>query len=157
MGLRQQSVSENCGGNTETKRTDFSLWKYWIPGLVLSFTIFFPLFLWPHPWHMEVPRLGVESEQQPPSLCHSYSNTRSEPYLRPSIAHGNVGTSTHWERPGIEPTSLWILVVFLTHWDTKGTPHLLFVWWWIDHKTSPNFTTVISNTRGFRMLLWGLN
>ena len=26
---------------------------------------FFPFFLGPHPWHMEVPRLGVESELQP--------------------------------------------------------------------------------------------
>ena len=32
------------------------------------------VFLGPHPWHMKVPRLGVQLEQ--------YSNTRSEPHLR---------------------------------------------------------------------------
>ena len=28
--------------------------------------------------------------------------------------HGNVGSLTHWVRPGIEPTSSWILVGFVT-------------------------------------------
>ena len=29
-------------------------------------------------------------------------------------AHGNVGSLTHWARPGIEPTFLWIPVGFVT-------------------------------------------
>ena len=37
-------------------------------------------FLGPHPWHMEVPRLGVESA----GLQHSNSNARSELSLGPS-------------------------------------------------------------------------
>ena len=43
-----------------------------------SFLLFF--FFWPHPQHMEVPRLGVIAA----SLQHSHSNTKSEPYLRPT-------------------------------------------------------------------------
>ena len=35
-------------------------------------------FLGPHPWHMEVPRLGVQSELQLPGLHHSHSNVGSE-------------------------------------------------------------------------------
>ena len=32
------------------------------------------VFLGAHPWHVEVPRLGA-------GLCHSHSNTGSEPHL----------------------------------------------------------------------------
>ena len=32
-----------------------------------AFFFFFFFFLWPHPWHMEVPRLGVESKLQLPA------------------------------------------------------------------------------------------
>ena len=41
-------------------------------------------------------------------LCHSHSNTRSEPHLWPT-----PGYLTHWARPEIKPTSsqrqLWVL------------------------------------------------
>ena len=30
--------------------------------------------------------------------------------------------TTHWVRPGIKPTSSWILVSFVNRWATKGTP-----------------------------------
>ena len=33
---------------------------------------------------------------------------------------------THWARPGIQPTSSWILVGFLTHWATIGAPPSVF-------------------------------
>ena len=32
-----------------------------------------------------------------------------------TAARGNTRSLTHWARPGIEPTSSWILVGFLTH------------------------------------------
>ena len=44
------------------------------------------------------------------SLHHSLSNARS---------------LTHWVRQGIEPTSSWILVGFLTHGATTGTSFIL--------------------------------
>ena len=71
---------------------------------------------------MEVPRPGVPSElqllptPQPQPLwiwatCATYT-----------IAHGNAGSLTRWARPGIEPTSSWVLVGFVNHWATRGTP-----------------------------------
>ena len=51
----------------------------------LSFFLGLFVFLGPHPQHMEVPRLGVESDGAVAAgLCHSYSNARSEPHLRPA-------------------------------------------------------------------------
>ena len=32
-----------------------------------GFLFVYFVFLWPHPWHMEVPRLGVKSEMQVPA------------------------------------------------------------------------------------------
>ena len=41
-------------------------------------------FLGPPPWHMEVPRLGVKSELQPPASGLHHSNAGSEPHLQPT-------------------------------------------------------------------------
>ena len=51
---------------------------------VLFFPFFF-FFLGLHSWHMEVSRLGVESELQLQAfaLLPSYSNARSQPHLGP--------------------------------------------------------------------------
>ena len=57
---------------------------------------------------MEAPKLGVELELCA-SLGHSHSNARSY-----TTAHDNTRSLTHWWRPGIEPTSSWILVGFVT-------------------------------------------
>ena len=49
------------------------------------FVLFFT-FLEPRSWHLEVPRLGVESELHlPTSLHHSHSNAGSELHLRPIL------------------------------------------------------------------------
>ena len=69
------------------------LWS--LPGDI-SFLFFF---LGPHPWHMEVPRLWVKLELQ----LQAYTT-----------AHGNAGSLTHSARPGIELSSSWILVGFVT-------------------------------------------
>ena len=42
--------------------------------------------------------------------------------------HGNAGSSTHWARPGIEPTSSWILDRFSHHWAMIGTLIEFFNW-----------------------------
>ena len=74
----------------------------------MSFVFLF--FLGPYMWHMEVPRLGFESEPtpQPQQLG-----------IRPVSAthttnHSNARSLTHWTRPGIEPASSRILVGFLS-------------------------------------------
>ena len=70
-------------------------------------------FLWLHLWHMDVPRLVVESELQ--MLAYTTATTTriqaaSETY---TTACGNARALTHWARPGIEPASSqrqsWVL------------------------------------------------
>ena len=39
-------------------------------------------------------------------------------------SHSNSGSSTHWARLGIEPTTAWSLVRCVNHWATTGTPCL---------------------------------
>ena len=64
---------------------------------------------------MDVPRPGAEKElhllvyttaaaTQDPSLFGTYTTT-----------HGNTGSLTHGAWPGIEPTSSWIPVGFVSH------------------------------------------
>ena len=44
-----------------------------------------------------------------------------------TTAHGNAGSLTHWVRPGIEPEFSWMLVGFINHWATVGTPIFCFL------------------------------
>ena len=81
------------------------------------------IYLGPHLWHMDVPRLGVESELHLLACTSATGNRGLELHLWPTPHL--MATSdhlTHWARPGIKPTSSWILVRFLTHWATVGTP-----------------------------------
>ena len=60
-----------------------------------AFFFFFLVFLGPHPWHMEVPRLGVESERScrpPPQPRQHQIRAISTTYI---MAHGNSGSLTH--------------------------------------------------------------
>ena len=75
---------------------------------IVNFLFF--LFLGPHLRYIEVPSLGGSYSCQP---THSH-NERSEPQsVTYTTAQGNAGTPTHWERPGVKPKSLWILVRFI--------------------------------------------
>ena len=48
-------------------------------------------------------------------LCHSHSNAGSQLHFRPTLQLTAVPDPlTHWARPGIELTSSWILVGFVT-------------------------------------------
>ena len=79
---------------------------------------FFFFFLGLHPWHLKVPRLGVQSEPQlpmpqppmpqPQPQQHQLWATSSS-Y---TTAHGNTGSLIHWTRPGIEHATSWFLVRF---------------------------------------------
>ena len=90
-----------------------------------SFFLFFS-FLGPHPWHMEVPRLGGKSELQLPAYTTALPYQIWAASANNAAACGNTGSLTHWARPENEPASLWILVEFLTHWATTGTPEFIF-------------------------------
>ena len=65
--------------------------------MVFCFVLFCLVFLGPHLQCKDIPRLGVESE-----------------LVTYTTAHGNTGSLTHEVRPGIKPTSLWLLVKFVT-------------------------------------------
>ena len=86
---------------------------------------FFFFFSWPNSWHMEVLRLGVKSEPQ--LLACATATLHLSWTATYATALGNVRFLTHWVRPGIKPSSLWILVRFLTLWATIGTPDLCFL------------------------------
>ena len=55
----------------------------------------------------------------PPQPQQHRIQASSVPY---TTAYSNSGSLTHWARPGIKSTSLWILVRFLTCCTTAGTP-----------------------------------
>ena len=102
-----------------TKRTPCSntLQKHWIKPSQGDFSF---CFLGPHPWHMELPRLGVKSELHLPAYTTQCQiQATSATY---TTAHGNTGPLTHWVRPGIESTTSWFLAGFINRWATKGTP-----------------------------------
>ena len=80
------------------------------------------------------------------SLHHSHSNAGSRAASATyTAAHGNTGSLIHWVRPGIKPTSSWVLVGFITtepQWDFLNfkcisnilhlySPHNFWVWYHI--------------------------
>ena len=80
-------------------------------GLFRVFCLFiclFVCFLGPHLWHMEVPRLGVDMELQLPA----YTTATAMPDSN-TTTQSNARSLTHWARPGIEPTTSWLLVGFV--------------------------------------------
>ena len=59
-------------------------WNHWLICFSI-FSVFFSfVFLGPHPRHLEVPRLGVQSELRLPGLHHRHSNARSKLCLQPT-------------------------------------------------------------------------
>ena len=75
------------------------------------------------PWHMEVTRLGSNQSYScwpSPQAQQRQIWGASETY---TSAHSNAGSPTHWTKPGIKPTSLWILVRFfstVSQWKLHG-------------------------------------
>ena len=95
-------------------------WELQTNKMILFIYVFYVflsfVFLGPHPWHMEVPRLGS-----------NWSATYS-------TAHGNAGSLTYWARPGIETASSWILVRFVSI-CAEPQHELLFFFFFPNKKT----------------------
>ena len=73
---------------------------------------------------MEVPRLGIKSATAA-SLHHSHSNSGSKLRLWPTPQlMATLDPQPNWARPGIKPTTSWLLVRFVNHWAMTGTPAL---------------------------------
>ena len=63
------------------------------------------------------------------SLPHSHSNTGPE--LSCNRHYGNARSLTHWTRPGIDPTSSWMLVRFVIaelRWELPQEKFLEILW-----------------------------
>ena len=66
-------------------------------------------------WRMEVSRLGVLSELELPACATQLQQCGIlDASMTYTTAHSSSGSLTHWEAPGIKPTSSWVLVRFVT-------------------------------------------
>ena len=85
-----------------------------IPNFNTPLFFFFLIFLWLHFQHVEVPRLRVKSELQLPANATA-TPTRDLSHVC-DLYHSSqhYQSLTHWESPGIEPMSSWIIVKFIT-------------------------------------------
>ena len=86
--------------------------------LVLHFFVLFSFFF--SPPLFRAPLMASGSSQvsggigaAAAGLHHSHGHSGSKPHLQPTH-HSSWESLTHWARPGIQPTSLWILVIFVT-------------------------------------------
>ena len=64
--------------------------------------------------HMEVPRLGVESELHLPSYATATATRDLSRVCDLHHSSSNARSLTHWVRPGIEPATSRILVRFIS-------------------------------------------
>ena len=83
--------------------------------VLFCFVFLSSVFLGLHQRHMEVPRVGVESEPWLPAYTTAHSNARS---------------LTHGARPGVKPSSSWLLVGFVSaepRWELPEPMLLTFL------------------------------
>ena len=99
---------------------------------ILSFFFFF-LFLHLHLPQMKVPRLGIELKLQLPA--YDTAIAMQDPSHICDLHHNSkqCWILNHWARPGIGPTSSWILVGFIASEPQQELPLLscfeLSKWW----------------------------
>ena len=125
-----QIIHPKCPQRTLFRNSGNSLQFY----LCIYFYLF--VFLGQHLRHMEIPRQGVELELQLLACTTATATSDLRRVFDPYQAHGNAGSLTHWERPGIKPASSQILVRFIFHWARTRTPSLqtfylfiyVFIW-----------------------------
>ena len=91
------------------------------------------VFLGPHSRHMEVPRLGSNQScscRPTPQPQQCRIRAASVTY---TAAQGNAGSLTHWARPGIEHTTSWFLVGFVSAVPRQELPGKHFQFYNRDH------------------------
>ena len=115
-------------------------WQRWIHNLLchqgtsvysilfVFFFFFLVIFLGLHLRHMEVPRLGAESELQLPA--YATATATWDPSHVCDLHHSSCQCQilNHWVRPGIKLASSWILVGFVNRWAMTGTPSVYSLW-----------------------------
>ena len=110
----------------------------WIELNWILFVYLFICFLGPHLWHVEVPRLTVESElhlraystttavQDPSCVSDLHHSLQQGQICNPLSKVGYQGQILNpLARLGIKP---WMLVGFVPCWSTVGTPVVNFRW-----------------------------
>ena len=94
------------------------------------FFFFFFSFLGPHPGHMEVSKARDQIRATATSLTPQPQQLEIRAvFVTCTTAHSNVGSPTHWGRPGIEPTSSWMLIRFVSAVPQQELPRLPFLYW----------------------------
>ena len=83
---------------------------FWYSSFLSFSFFFFFLFLGPHLRHVEVPRLGVESELQLPASAKATAS--QDPSHVCDLQHSSQQLQI--PDPGIKPASSWILVGFVS-------------------------------------------
>ena len=86
--------------------------------------IFCFFFLRLHPWHMQVPRLGVKLELQLLAYITAIATWDLSPVCDLHQAHGNARSLTHWARPEIKCVSSCIPVGFITAKSWRELPQV---------------------------------
>ena len=76
--------------------------------------LFFFCLLLGHLQHMEVPRLGVESELQLPPTSQTQQHQIQATSATYTTAHSNTGSLIPWARPGFKPEISWFLIRFIS-------------------------------------------
>ena len=96
--------------------TDVTLWIVSSLARLVFFLYFYFYFVFIglHLWHMEVLRLGVQLELLPWPMPQPQQRQIWATSAIYTIACGNTGSLNHWARPGIEPTTPWFLVGFVS-------------------------------------------
>ena len=83
-----------------------------------AFLFSFVCFLGLHSQHVEVPRLGVQSELQLPAYATATATQDPRRHVcnlhHSSQQHQILNPLSHWARAGIEPTTSWFLVGFFS-------------------------------------------
>ena len=98
-------------------------------GLLLSFCFLLFAFLGPYSWHMEVPRLGVESELQLLACTTAIATPDLSLICNLHCSSQQASSLTYGARPEIKPASLWILVRFISTAPQWELHFFLFLNW----------------------------
>ena len=110
------------------------------------FSLFFFVFLGPHPQHIEVPKLGVESQLQ--LLAYTLATATPDPS---HVWDLNRSSQQHWI---LNPLSEWRnrTCIFMDanqirfHWATTGTPIFHILFHYLENLMSSHKTSCLLNS-----------
>ena len=106
----------------------FLQWALYSFIYLFIYLFIYSVYLGPYPWHMEVPRLGVQLELQLPAYATAQQFGIWAASVTYATGHGNTRSLAHWARPGIKPTTSWFLVSdsFPLRYDGNSKLYSLF-------------------------------